>query len=71
MTGATSQTTWNALLKNWINKYGAPERVLCDSGVQFTSTTFKTGCVDYEIKPVCTLVCKPQGNGVAERVMQT
>ena len=63
-------TTENTLLafQNAINKYGTPEHILTDNGVQFhIAGAFETFCNARNIKHILGRVHHPQTNGKIER----
>ena len=58
-------------LKSQFSRWGIPEHIRSDGGPQFTSHQFKKFCEDFEIDHSFSDPHYPQGNGVAERAVQT
>ena len=56
-----------ALLDGWISRYGVPDLLTSDRGVQFTSTIWKDLSAFLGIRPVWTTAYHPQANGLVER----
>ena len=61
----------NALLTQWLLRFGSPQRVLTDQGTNFESAIFSNLCLLWHIKKSRTTSYHPASNGACERVNQT
>nr|XP_023885168.1 uncharacterized protein LOC111997322 [Quercus suber] len=52
--------------KNIVTKFGVPESLISDNGLQFDSKAFRTFCKDLGIKNKYSTPAYPQSNGLAE-----
>lgn len=59
------------VLNEFVENYGAPERVVSDRGTCFTSTQFNRFCNDHGIQHTLNSPRHPQANGQVERVNAT
>jgi len=64
-------TTVIRTVKNLFARRGIPEVVRSDNGPQFTSSLFKAFAEEYKFLHTTSHPHYPQGNGVAERAVQT
>ncbi|XP_035233877.1 uncharacterized protein K02A2.6-like [Stegodyphus dumicola] len=55
-------------LKNFVNDFGLPERIISDRGSCFTSHQFKQYCTDNGIHHTLNFIKQPQANGMVEHV---
>lgn len=67
----TAETVSVTLVRDWILKFGVPERLLSDQGSNFTSELFQNVCRLLGIKKLQTSPFHPQCNGRVERVHRT
>ena len=51
--------------------FGIPEIIKCDRGLQFNSLLIKKFACEYDFRLIFSDPCYPQGNGCAERAVQT
>ena len=56
--------------REWIYRYGVPEHILSDNGVQYTSKVFKAFTDAYQIKHLFATPYYPKTNGMVERLHQ-
>ena len=68
---STTSTTIISVLKIIFSRYGIPERLISDNGPQFVSREMKAFSVSYGFVHVTSSPHYPQGNGQAERAVQT
>ena len=57
--------------KNIITRFGVPDSLILDNGLQFDSKAFPTFCSDVGIKNRYSTLAYPQSNGQAEAVNKT
>ena len=48
-------------------RFGVPNKIITDSGTQFTGSEFQDWCEELSIKICYTYVAHPQSNGQVER----
>ena len=53
--------------REWIFRYGAPERLISDQGANVAGDIIRSLCKLLNIQKLCTTPYHPQGNGKAER----
>ena len=58
-------------LKGFFATHGIPSKVISDNGPQFSSQEFETFAKSWDFKHVTSSPLHSQGNGVAERCIQT
>jgi hypothetical protein len=66
--GLTSEHTAQLFIDNIFSRFGIPDKIMTDRGVQFDADFFKELCRLLEIKPSMTTAFHPQANGGTERV---
>lgn len=66
----TSQTTI-VHLKSIFSRHGIPDKLVSDNGPQYNSETFRNFAHNYGFQHVTSSPKYPQGNGEAERAVQT
>ena len=63
----TAATVANAIIDEWIMKFGAPDVIHTDQGSNFNSELMQDVCRSLMIEKTRTTPCHPQGNGQVER----
>jgi len=64
-------TVARAVYSEWIARYGVPEQIHWDRGVQFESAVFAELCKSFGIDKTRTTPYRPQANGKCERFNRT
>ena len=64
-------TVARAVYSEWIARYGVPEQLHTDRGVQFESAVFAELCALFGIDKTRTTTYRPQANGKCERFNRT
>ena len=63
----TATRVADCIIKEWINIFGPPRRILTDNGTQFANKTWNLICTIQNIKQKFTTVSHPECNGMLER----
>ena len=63
----TAATVANAIIEEWIMKFGAPDVIHADQGSNLNSEIMQDICRIFMIENTRTTPCLPQGNGQVER----
>jgi transposase InsO family protein len=63
-----TDTCVEALISNWVARFGRPAVITSDRGSQFTSSIWAATCQQLGVKHVTTTAYHPQSNGMVERV---
>jgi len=58
----------DSLVAGWISRFGLPDTITSDKGVQFTSSVWAALCGRHGIKKIFTTAYHPQSNGMVERL---
>ena len=66
--GTTAEEVLQAFISTWVARYGVPERITSDRGVQFTSSTWADWCQQHGVHHITTTAYHPQSNGMVERL---
>ena len=67
----TSMAVCNALIDIWVCRFGVPEYIHSDNGVQFTAKLFADMCNKLGMEPTRSSPYHPQGNAKVERINRT
>lgn len=67
----TAEDVAVTLWREWFTRFGIPEKVYTDQGVQFESSLFKTFCKILGTEHIKTLPYNPRANGLVERFHRT
>ena len=68
MQDSTAETTLRSFLTSWVSRFGAPQNIITDRGVQFESTLWREAMTVLGTKRSRTTAYHPQSNGLIERV---
>jgi transposase InsO family protein len=63
-----TDTCVEALISNWVARFGHPAVITSDRGSQFTSALWAATCQQLGVQHVTTTAYHPQSNGMVERV---
>jgi transposase InsO family protein len=66
-----AETIAACILREWIARFGVPERLLTDNGKPFVSSLMRALCDKLGIQKIFTTPFHPQGNGSVERWNRT
>ena len=66
-----ASTVCTAFMDSWVSRYGVPEYIHSDNGVQFTSKLFQDMCSRLQIHASRSTPYHPQGNAKVERINRT
>ena len=67
----TAYTVAQAVIDNWISRYGCPAIIITDQGRQFESNMFGQLCHTFGIEKRRSTPYHPQTNGAVERMHRT
>ena len=67
----TAEETCRILINNWISRYGTPDVIQSDNGVQFTADLTKSLLKHSQISQIFSTHYHPQTNGLVERQNRT
>ncbi|KAJ8937832.1 hypothetical protein NQ318_016712 [Aromia moschata] len=68
---AKASTVADALIKDWICRFGVPLELHTDQGRNFESTLFQNVCRTLNIRKTRTTALHPQSDGMVERINMT
>ena len=71
MPDQTAETVYKTFLREWVQRYGWPNRIHTDQGTQFESGLFQCMCATLHIEKSRTTPYRPQANGKVERFNRT
>ncbi len=63
-----TDTCVEALISNWVARFGLPTIITPDRGSQFTSSIWDATCQQLGVKHITTMAHHPQSNSMVERV---
>ena len=63
-----AETVANTIFRGWIKRYGCPQELHSDQGVQFESQIFQELCKMLQINKTRTTAYHPQSDGMIERL---
>ncbi len=66
-----TRITANAIVSEWVTRYGTPDQIHADQGPNFESRLFHELCKASGVKKTHTTPYPPQGNGQTERTNQS
>ena len=64
----TAKAVCMSFIESWVSRYGIPEFIHSDNGVQFTSNLFRDMCSALNIVRTRSTLYHPQGNAKVERI---
>ena len=67
----TAKAVCMSFIESWVSRYGIPEYIHSDNGVQFTSNLFRDMCSALNIVRTRSTPYHPQGNAKVERINRT
>jgi len=62
-----TETCWDALINQWVARFGVPAHLTSDQGAQFTSALWARLCNVIDPHHNTTTAYHPQSNGIVER----
>ena len=68
LTKISSAKVINFLIRNVLCRYGVPQKIIFDNGLQFDSDEFTSWCLEHGIARSFSAVAYPQANGQVEAV---
>jgi len=68
LTKVSSAKVINFLIRNVLCRYGVPQKIISDNGLQFDSDEFANWCQEYGIAKSFSAIAYPQANGQVEAV---
>ena len=71
MPDQTADTVFKTFFREWVSRYGWPNRIHTDQGAQFESGLFKRMCDALHVHKTRTTPYRPQANGKVERFNRT
>ena len=71
MPDQTAETVFKTFFREWVQRYGWPNRIHTDQGTQFESALFKSMCAEMHVEKSRTTPYRPQANGKVERFNRT
>ena len=71
MPDQTADTVFKTFFREWVSRYGWPNRIHTDQGTQFESGLFKRMCDVLHVHKTRTTPYRPQANGKVERFNRT
>jgi len=66
--GTTAEEVLENFISTWVSRFGVPEIITTDKGVQFTSATWQSWCKQHNVRHILTTAYHPQSNGMVERL---
>ena len=67
----TARSVANAILQQWVSRFGTPSEIHTDQGAEFESAVFRHMCTMLGVQKTRSSPYHPEGNGAVERVNRT